>query len=107
MFTFLLTPPALACDHAKVADSLGLGLDVGEEARITVASQAFLDQRSQDDLKTHGELECGRGLARQDSGAIQDVLGKDEKDSRLVREHRTSRLGPPGRGASISIAFVI
>jgi hypothetical protein len=27
-------------------------------------------------------------------GPIQDVLGKNEKHSRLVREHRTSRLGP-------------
>jgi hypothetical protein len=107
MLTLVLTPPALTCDHAKVADSLGLGLDVGEEALIAFTSQAFLDQRSEDDLKTHGKLECGRGLARQDSRAIQYVLGKDEEDSRLVREHRTSRLGPPAGRASISVAFYI
>ena len=95
----LLTSSALACDGTKVAHGLGLILDVGEEGRIVATPQALLEQRSQDDLKAHGELECGRRLPSQDSGAIQDVLGKDEEDSRLVREHRTSYLGPPAHGA--------
>jgi hypothetical protein len=73
-----------------VTDGLGLPLDVGEERRIGVAPQTLLDQGAEDDLQAHRELERGRGLPRQDPGSIQDLLGQDEQDSRLVREHHTS-----------------
>jgi hypothetical protein len=72
--------------------------------------QALLDQGAENDLKAHGELEGGRRLPGQNPGPIQDILGKDEKNSRLVREHRTSRLGvrsPDAASATASASLVI
>jgi hypothetical protein len=85
-------------------------LDVDVKPGIVVTPQALLDQGTENDLKAHGEFERGRRLSGQDPGPIQDVLGKDEKNSRLVREHRTSpwtAVRPDAASANISVSLVI
>ena len=73
-----------------MADGTSLTLDVGEEEPVVVALQPLLDEGSEDDLQAYGHLERRGRLAGKDSGLIHNVLGQDEKDLRLVREHRTS-----------------
>jgi len=85
-----LSSPALARHAPDVADRLGLTLDVGEQVPVAIPLQPFLDQRPEDDLKAHRELERGHCLPRKDPGAIQDVLGKNEEDSDPIREHHTT-----------------
>ncbi len=67
-----------------------LPFDIGEQLPVIPSLQPFLDEGAQNDLKTHGQLELRRRLARTHSGLIENVLGHDEQDFRLVREHRTS-----------------
>jgi hypothetical protein len=72
-----------------VAHGPGLGLDVRHEGGV-IPLQPLLDERAQDDLKAYRELESGRGPSRMGSGPIQNLLGKDEENSGLVREHAGS-----------------
>src|SRR2546422_3953836 len=85
-------------------DRLGLALDVREEVPVTIPLQPILDERPQDDLDAHRGLQRGRRLPRQDPCPVQGVLGENQEDSGLVREHprgppRGSHDPPPGRGS--------
>ena len=73
--------------HApRVANRLGLALNVGEEGRVAIALQP-LDEGPEDDLKAHRELEGDGRLPRNDPSPVQDVLGETEKDSGPIFEH--------------------
>ena len=87
--------------HApRVANRLGLALNVGEEGRAAIALQPLLDEGPEDDLKAHRELEGDRRLPRDDPGLVQDILGENEKDCGLVFEHHHLRT-PAGPGCGV------
>src|SRR5712692_1796425 len=50
---------ALTCHAPKVANRLGLALNVGEEGRVAIALQPLLDEGPEDDLKAHREFDGG------------------------------------------------
>src|SRR6266542_5110095 len=88
---------------------LGLALDVREEVPVTVPLQPLLDERPEDDLDAHRELQRGRRLPRQDPCPVQGVLGENQEDSGLVREHprRPSSRQSPGSFRYITSTYYI
>ena len=86
-----LGPPPTG--HAPLlANRPGLALDVGDEGRIAAAPQPLLDEGPENDLEAHRELVVDRRLRRNDTRAVQDVPGENEKNRRPVFEHAHLRL---------------
>src|SRR5438876_128109 len=77
-------PPGFA---ANAANRLGLAPDVDEELRIVRRPQSFRDERAQDDLKAHVELQGRRRATGKDPGAIDERLRKNDEHPRFVLEH--------------------
>ena len=79
--------------HApRVANRLGLALNVGEQGRVAIALQPVLDEGPEDDLKAYRELEGNSRLPRNDPSPVQDVSGETEKDTGSIFEHHHLRI---------------
>jgi len=74
----------LPCHAPKTADRLGLALNVGEKGRVVISLQPILDERPEDDLKAHRELERDRCLPGNDPSLVHDILRENEQDFRLI-----------------------
>src|SRR5439155_20086959 len=73
---------------APVSNRPGLALDPGQEDRLTVALQSFLEESPKHDLKAHRKLESDRRLSRDDPGLVQDLAGQNEKHPGAIFVHR-------------------
>src|SRR5207244_3167694 len=77
-------PPGFA---ANAANGLGLPPDVDEELRIARRAQSLRDERAQDDLKAHVELQRRGRATGKDPRAIDERLRKNDEHPRFVLEH--------------------